>query len=78
MKMKFKRDDFITIEKPNGRTYGECLYAEVKAIKMIDNVFVSTLYIHNKPKRLSRDKAALYYTHKLRLTWEKSIDQHRD
>lgn len=76
MKMKFKRDDSITIEKANGRTYGECLYAEVKAIKVIDNVFVSTLYIHNKPKRLSRDKAVLYYTHKLRLTWEKVIDKY--
>lgn len=72
MKMKFKRNDDITIESSNGRTYGECLYAEVAAIKMIDGLFVSTLYIQNKPKRLSRHEALLYYTQKLHLTWNQN------
>jgi hypothetical protein len=73
MKMKFKRDKHMTIEYPNGKTHGECLHAEEAAIKMIDGVFVSTLYIQNKPKRLSREKALHYYTQKLRCTWNEII-----
>ena len=63
--MTVKQDKFITIESPNGRTYGECAHAEVLSIKMISGQFVSTLHIKDKPKRLSRHEALQYYTQKL-------------
>lgn len=63
--MTVKQDKFITIEPPNGRTYGECAHAEVLSIKMISGQFVSTLHIKDKPKRLSRQEALRYYTKKL-------------
>lgn len=63
--MTVKQDKFITIESPNGRTYGECAHAEVLSIRMISGQFVSTLHIKDKPKRLSRQEALQYYTKKL-------------
>lgn len=69
--MKMKQNELITVEGPNGRTYGECAYAEISSIHMINGVFTSTLYIKDKPKRLSRELALLYYTKKLRMQWDK-------
>lgn len=71
--MKMKPDDFITIEGPKGRTYEECVYAEILSIQMIDGVFVTTLHIKEKPKRLPRELALLYYTQKLRMQWDEII-----
>jgi len=64
--MKIKQDQFITIETPNGRTYGECAHAELLSIRMIEGQFISTLHIKDKPKRLSREQAMHYYTQKLK------------
>lgn len=64
--MRVKPDEFITVESPNGRTYGECAHAEVLSVRMIEGQFVSTLHIKDKPKRLSREQALRYYTQKLR------------
>lgn len=64
--MKPNKEPNISVEYPNGRTLGECLHAEVLSIKMIDGQFVSTLHIKDKPKRLSREEALIYYTRKLR------------
>lgn len=71
--MRVKQDEFITIETPNGRTYGECAHAEVLSIRMIKGQFVSTLHIKDKPKRLSREQALRYYTQKLRHQWDEIV-----
>ncbi len=57
-------------ETAKGRTYGECIMDEIMSIKMIDGEFRPTLYIKEKPKRLSRNDALIYYTQKLRRIWE--------
>lgn len=69
--MKAKKDEFLTIEHPNGRTYGECLQDEALSIRMINGQFLHTLHIKDKPKRMKRDQALKYYTHKLRRIWNK-------
>lgn len=57
-------------ETAKGRTYGECIMDEIMSIRMIDGEFRTTLHIKEKPKRLSREEALVYYTQKLRRIWE--------
>jgi hypothetical protein len=59
----------LTIETPKGRTYGECVMDEIASIKMINGEFRATLHIKEKPKRLSRKDASIYYTQKLKNVW---------
>jgi hypothetical protein len=59
----------IKTEPANGRTYGECVMDEIMSIQMIDGEFRTTLHIKEKPKRLSRNDALIYYTRKLRIHW---------
>ncbi len=59
----------FTIEYPEGRTYGECIRAEISSVKMINGTFVTTLQINSKPKRMKREEALHYYTNKLRTAW---------
>lgn len=42
---------------------------EIASIKMIDGEFRTTLHIKEKPKRLKRQDALVYYTLKLRNVW---------
>jgi hypothetical protein len=63
----------IKTEAAKGRTYGECVMDEISSIKMIDGEFRTTLHIKEKPKRLNREEALRYYTHKLRRVWENLI-----
>lgn len=65
---KMAKKLFVT-EHPNGRTYGECVQAEISSVKMIDGTFVITLQINSKPKRMKREEALCYYTNKLRTVW---------
>lgn len=60
----------VKTESAQGRTYGECIMDEIMSIQMIDGQFRTTLQIKEKPKRLSREKALIYYTQKLRCIWE--------
>lgn len=62
----------IKTESAKGRTYGECIMDEIMSIQMIDGEFRTTLHIKEKPKRLSREDALIYYTRKLRNIWENS------
>lgn len=62
----------IKTEPAKGRTYGECVMDEIMSIKMIDGEFRTTLHIKEKPKRLSREDALIYYTRKLRSHWSNS------
>jgi hypothetical protein len=55
----------IKTEPAKGRTYGECIMDEICSIQMIDGEFRTTLHIKEKPKRLSREEALIYYTKKL-------------
>lgn len=57
-------------EAAKGRTYGEC----VMNVKMIDGEFRTTLHIKDKPKRLSREEALVYYTKKLQIFWDNSVE----
>lgn len=57
------------IEPAKGRTYGECVMDEIFSIRMIDGEFRTTLQIKEKPKRLKREEALIYYTQKLRNVW---------
>ena len=59
----------IKTEAAKGRTYGECVMDEIMSIQMIDGEFRTTLHIKEKPKRLSREDALIYYTHKLQSVW---------
>ncbi|MHB8100580.1 MAG: hypothetical protein ACYDD5_13465 [Sulfuricurvum sp.] len=59
----------LKIETPQGRTYGECVMDEIASIKMINGEFRATLHIKEKPKRLKREDALIYYTQKLRNVW---------
>jgi hypothetical protein len=59
----------IKTEPAKGRTYGECVMDEIMSIQMIDGEFRTTLHIKEKPKRLSRKDALIYYTRKLRIYW---------
>jgi hypothetical protein len=59
-------------EPAKGRTYGECVMDEIMSIQMIDGEFRTTLHIKEKPKRLSRKDALIYYTQKLRTHWANS------
>jgi hypothetical protein len=59
----------IKTEPAKGRTYGECVMDEIMSIQMIDGEFRTTLHIKEKPKRLSREEALIYYTRKLRIHW---------
>lgn len=59
----------IKTEAAKGRTYGECIVDEIRSIRMIDGEFRTTLHIKEKPKRLSREDALIYYTRKLRTHW---------
>lgn len=59
----------IKTEVAKGRTYGECVMEEIFSIRMIDGEFRTTLHIKEKPKRLSRTDALIYYTQKLRNVW---------
>lgn len=52
-------------EPANGRTYGECV---------MDGEFRTTLHIKEKPKRLSREDALIYYTRKLRIHWANTAE----
>lgn len=61
--------DTQNYETPNNKTLGECLQAEADSIRLIDGRFTTTLTIRHKPKRLSREKALIYYTAKLRKIW---------
>jgi len=61
-------------EPANGRTYGECVMDEIMSIQMIDGEFRTTLHIKEKPKRLSREEALLYYTRKLRTHWANTAE----
>ena len=67
---ELKLDPKIKTEAAKGRTYGECVMDEIMSIRMIDGEFRTTLHIKEKPKRLSREEALEYYTHKLRRIWE--------
>lgn len=40
---------------------------------MIDGKFYTTLHIKEKPKRLGREDALIYYTQKHRRVWENLI-----
>lgn len=60
----------LNIEPSHGRTYGECIYDELRSIQMIEGKFVTTLHIKDKPKRMERSDALHYYTQKLRRVWE--------
>lgn len=60
----------IKTESAKGRTYGECIIEEIRSIRMIDGQFRMTVHIKEKPKRLRRDEALVYYTQKLRRIWE--------
>ncbi|MDD2367965.1 MAG: hypothetical protein PHQ90_01605 [Sulfuricurvum sp.] len=62
----------IKTEAAKGRTYGECVMDELTSVKMIEGVFMTTLHIKDKPKRLSRKEALKYYTHKLRVMWART------
>lgn len=62
----------IKTEGAKGRTYGECIIDEIRSIRMIDGEFRATLHIKEKPKRLNRQEALIYYTKKLRTHWENS------
>jgi hypothetical protein len=62
----------IKTEPAKGRTYGECVMDEIMSIQMIDGEFRTTLHIKEKPKRLSREDALIYYTRKLRNIWANS------
>lgn len=62
----------IKTEAAKGRTYGECVMDEIMSIEMIDGEFRTTLHIKEKPKRLSREDALIYYTRKLRSHWVNS------
>lgn len=62
----------IKTEAAKGRTYGECVMDEISSIKMIDGEFRTTLHIKEKPKRLNREEALIYYTQKLRNVWVRS------
>ncbi|MDD5716820.1 MAG: hypothetical protein PHW64_03380 [Sulfuricurvum sp.] len=62
----------IKIETAKGRTYGECIVDEIRSIRMIDGKFRATLQIREKPKRLNRQDALIYYTQKLRAHWANS------
>jgi hypothetical protein len=57
------------IETPKGRTFGKCVMDEIASIKMINGEFRATLHIKEKPKRLKREDALIYYTQKLRNVW---------
>ena len=59
----------IKIETPKGRSYGECVMDEIASVKMINGEFRAMLHIKEKPKRLSRKDASIYYTQKLRNVW---------
>ncbi|MFZ2891138.1 hypothetical protein [Sulfuricurvum sp.] len=59
----------IKTESAKGRTYGECVMDEISSIRMIDGEFRTTLHIKEKPKRLNREDALIYYTQKLRNVW---------
>jgi uncharacterized protein YaiI (UPF0178 family) len=59
----------LKVETAQGRTYGECVMNEIASIKMINGEFRATLHIKEKPKRLSRKDASIYYTQKLRNVW---------
>lgn len=60
----------VKTEPAKGRTYGECIVDEIRSVRMIDGVFRATLHIKEKPKRLSREDALIYYTQKLRTHWK--------
>jgi hypothetical protein len=64
----------IKTEAAKGRTYGECVMDEISSIRMIDGEFRTTLHIKEKPKRLCREDALIYYTHKLRTVWENILE----
>ena len=59
----------LKVETAKGRTYGECVMDEIASIKMINGEFRTTLHIKEKPKRLKRQDALVYYTLKLRKVW---------
>jgi hypothetical protein len=42
---------------------------EIASIKMINGEFRTTLHIKEKPKRLKREDALIYYTQKLKNVW---------
>lgn len=64
-----EKNHHISVEYPQGRTYGECVYDELLSIRMIEGKFITTLQIKDKPKRMSRANALQYYTLKLRRVW---------
>lgn len=64
----------IKTEAAKGRTYGECVMDEISSIKMIDGEFRTTLHIKEKPKRLCREDALIYYTQKLHGVWENILE----
>jgi hypothetical protein len=64
----------IKTEAAKGRTYGECVMDEISSIKMIDGEFRTTLHIKEKPKRLGREDALMYYTQKLRSVWANILE----
>jgi hypothetical protein len=64
----------IKTKAAKGRTYGECVMEEIFSIKMIDGEFRTTLHIKEKPKRLGREDALIYYTQKLRGVWENILE----
>lgn len=64
----------IKTEAAKGRTYSECVMDEISSIKMIDGEFRTTLHIKEKPKRLGREDALIYYTQKLRSVWENILE----
>ena len=64
----------IKTEAAKGRTYGECVIEEICSIKMIDGEFRTTLHIKEKPKRLGREDALIYYTQKLRSVWANILE----
>ena len=59
----------LKVETAKGRTYRECVMDEIASIKMINGEFRTTLHIKEKPKRLKREDALIYYTQKLKNVW---------
>lgn len=47
---------------------------EIFSIRMIDGEFRATLHIREKPKRLNREDALVYYTQKLRSVWANILE----
>ena len=55
-------------------TYGEAHIAEQRSLIMRNGVWVKTLFVENKAKRLSKVEAGKYYNTKLFAYWLDRLD----